>query len=62
MGICGDCSIFTVEITSRFKLDYHWKSGSTGRPSRPSIGLLGSAHPRFRMRDPNLGPSVLRAN
>ncbi|CAH8625077.1 unnamed protein product [Schistosoma curassoni] len=33
-----------VEIMSQLKLDYHGKPGSTGRPYRPIVRLLSSAH------------------
>ena len=50
-GFCGDSSIFIVEIMSQLKLDHHRKPGSTGRPFRPIMGLLSSAHPRSRTRE-----------
>ncbi|XP_018651695.1 protein phosphatase methylesterase 1 (S33 family) [Schistosoma mansoni] len=60
-GFCGEFSIFTVEIMSQLKLDHHRKPGSTGRPFRPIMGLLSSAHPRTRSRerDSNPGPTSL---
>ncbi|VDP32801.1 unnamed protein product [Schistosoma curassoni] len=35
VGIYRDCSVLTVEITSRSKLDHHCKPESTGRTLRP---------------------------
>ena len=38
--------ILVVEIMNQLKLDDHGKPGSAGRPFRPIVGLLSSAHPR----------------
>ncbi|KAH9581460.1 ATP-binding cassette sub- F member 1, variant 2 [Schistosoma haematobium] len=43
-----DSLISLVEIMNQLKLDHHGKLGSTGRPFRPSMGLLNTAHPRSR--------------
>ncbi|VDP10792.1 unnamed protein product [Schistosoma margrebowiei] len=42
----GIIVISIVEIISQSKLDHHGKPGSSGRPFRPIVGLLSSAHPR----------------
>ncbi|CAH8489155.1 unnamed protein product, partial [Schistosoma bovis] len=53
-------TIQLVEIMSYLKLDHHGNPGSTGRPFRPSMRFLSSAHPRSRTpRDPNPGPISL---
>ncbi|VDP16398.1 unnamed protein product [Schistosoma margrebowiei] len=49
--------ISQVEIMSQLKLDHHGKPGSTGRPFRPSMGLLSSGYRDPAPRDSNLGPT-----
>lgn len=63
VGIYRDCSVLTVEITSRSKLDHHCKPESTGRTLRPdSMGLLNSACPRSHIQNLDPKPTVLRVN
>ncbi|XP_018644232.1 acetylcholine receptor beta, putative [Schistosoma mansoni] len=47
---CRDFSISKIKIMSQLKLEHQGKPGSTGRPFRPIVRLLSSAHPRFPTR------------
>ncbi|CAH8491453.1 unnamed protein product [Schistosoma haematobium] len=48
-GFCGYYSKLIVELMNQLKLDHHVRPGITGWPFRPTMGLLSSTHPRFRL-------------